>query len=60
MENLRDFDYGLGLGLDVVANVNFMVGVRYSIGMSDIFEKSLGIQLDARNTSLMLNLGILY
>ena len=60
MENLRDFDYGLGLGLDVVANINFMIGIRYSIGMNEIFEEALGIQPDAKNTSLMLNLGVLY
>ena len=60
MENLRDFDYGLGLGLDVVANINFMIGIRYSIGMNEIFEEALGIQPDAKNTSLMLKLGFLY
>ncbi len=60
MDNIRDFDYGLGLGLDVVANINFMIGVRYSIGMSDVSEEALGIQPDAKNTSLMLNLGFLY
>jgi len=37
-----------------------MIGVRYSIGMSDVSEEALGIQPDAKNTSLMLNLGFLY
>ncbi len=45
---------------NVVANINFMIGIRYSIGMNEIFEEALGIQPDAKNTSLMLNLGFLY
>lgn len=60
IKNLNDFDYGLGLGIDAKYD-NFLVGLRYSMGMSKIYEKtSGGSQLDVKHNSIMLNLGATY
>ena len=59
IKNMNDFDFGVGLGADIIYN-NFLFGARYSIGMSNIYEKSGGSQSDIKNNAIMINLGVLY
>lgn len=56
IKNLKDFDFGLGFGVDVVFNTNMLVGARYSMGLTEIDDDGG----DVKNTSFMINLGILY
>ena len=56
LEDTNDFDYGVGLGIDLLFNMKYMAGFRYSQGLAEVFENDV----DTRNSSIMFNLGILY
>lgn len=56
IKNAEDFDFGLGLGIDLVFNTNMLIGARYSMGLTTIDEDGS----DVKNNSFMINLGFLY
>ncbi len=56
IEGLKDFDFGLGFGVDVVFNTNILIGARYSLGLTNIDDNGG----DLKNKSIMVNMGVLY
>lgn len=56
IDDYTDFDFGLGLGMDIVFNTNMLFGARYSMGLMDIYDGNAEVKTNA----IMINLGFLY
>ncbi len=48
-------DFGLHLGLDAVLMGNLLIGLRYNLGLTDVFE-----DVDAKNSVFMIGVGYMF
>lgn len=55
IDNLKKFDYGFGLGLDLMFNRNMLVGARYSKSLSEFHEN-----FKTKHTSLQASFGYMF
>jgi hypothetical protein len=56
IDNVKDLDFGLGIGIDMMFNHMLIFGARYSLGLSNIDDNGG----DVTNNAIMINLGVLY
>ena len=59
-EYMNTLELGLNLGADVVMMKNIMLGVRYNLGLSNIYKEQEGYQSKVKNRVIMINLGYLF
>lgn len=55
IEDTEDIEFGLVFGLDAIISENFLVGLRYNLGLTDIDKDA-----DVKNNVFMISLGYLF
>ena len=58
-DDMESFEYGLNLGADVVFMKSFMVGMRYDMGLSNVW-KDAPDDYEVYNRVIMVNIGYLF